>query len=366
MDDPLKMEPLWNQEPTVTCTVCNFPSLLKDIKDTPEFQRGEFKCLQCGAHQKTWVRKIGPLPFSKQDIFIKPLPLDERDIFEKPVSDEELLMQVILCPNCQHDMTEKIKSFRELLWTVPNADLLCPKCQYIFFWDQERDLSPRAIMSEEEFCDYAADLLGQQRKTSIPLINEDPSSGTVTAVPLDSFLVNPDAFFGNIASQSFPAKKVAIAKIDNGIVIDHIPAGKAFLISKILGLSKLAEESGDIIVFGVNFDSPTMGKKDVIKVENLSLTRDMLRVVSLIAPRATVTRIQDSQVVEKYAAEIPSVVNDIVICPDRSCITRHEEVPGRFLVLKTNPLTLKCHYCETEFYGALVRYKEGLRSWESE
>lgn len=153
-------------------------------------------------------------------------------------------------------------------------------------------------------------------------------------------------------------KRVAIAKIKDGIVIDHVPAGKAFVLSKILGLSKLAEKTGDIVVFGVNFDSPTMEKKDVIKVENLSLTRDMLRVVSLIAPKATVTRIENGKVVEKYRAEIPDSVDDIVICPDRSCITRHEEVPGRFIVVKTEPLTLRCHYCETEFYGPLIRYKE--------
>jgi aspartate carbamoyltransferase regulatory subunit len=173
-----------------------------------------------------------------------------------------------------------------------------------------------------------------------------------------SFPVLGDKILTQVPAASEETKRVTIAKIDNGIVIDHIPAGKSFLISKLLKLSRLAEESGDIIVFGVNFDSPTLGKKDVIKVENLSLTRHMLRVVSLIAPTATIVRIQDGVVIEKHKAEIPDVVDDVVVCPDRSCITRNEEVPGKFKVLKTDPLTLKCHYCETEFYGALIRYKE--------
>jgi aspartate carbamoyltransferase regulatory subunit len=153
-------------------------------------------------------------------------------------------------------------------------------------------------------------------------------------------------------------RSVTIAKIENGIVIDHIPAGKAHLISQVLGLNALARETGDIIAIGVNFESPSLGKKDIIKVENLSLTRHMLNVVSLIAPVATVTRIENGAVIEKHKVEVPSQVGDVVICPDRFCITNHEEVPGKFIVVNQNPVTLRCNYCETEFFGPLIRYKE--------
>jgi len=80
---------------------------------------------------------------------------------------------------------------------------------------------------------------------------------------------------------------ITIAKIQKGIVVDHIPAGQALLITQVLGLNTLARETGDIIAIGINFDSPSMKKKDIIKVENLSLTREMLNVVALIAPVAT-------------------------------------------------------------------------------
>jgi len=153
-------------------------------------------------------------------------------------------------------------------------------------------------------------------------------------------------------------RTITIAKIDTGIVIDHIPAGKAYLISQVLGLNALARETGDIIAIGINFESPSMGRKDIIKVENLSLSRDMLNVVSLIAPHATVTRIANGEVIEKHKVEIPGVVGDIVICPDRFCVTNHEEVPGRFYVVDHSPLTLRCHYCESEFFGPLIKYKE--------
>ena len=153
-------------------------------------------------------------------------------------------------------------------------------------------------------------------------------------------------------------RPITIAKIQKGIVIDHIPAGKAFLIAQVLGLNALARKTGDIIVIGINFESPSITRKDIIKVENLSLSRDMLNVVALIAPFATISRIDKEEVIEKHKVEIPNQVGDIVICPDRFCITNHEEVPGKFLVMDNDPLTLRCHYCETLFFGPLIKYKE--------
>lgn len=153
-------------------------------------------------------------------------------------------------------------------------------------------------------------------------------------------------------------RPITIAKINTGIVIDHIPAGKAYLITQVLGLNALARETGDIIAIGINFESPSMQKKDIIKVENLGLTRDMLNVVALIAPFATVTRIANGEVIEKHKVETPNQLGDIVVCPDRFCVTNHEQVPGKYLVVNKDPLTLKCHYCETEFFGPLIKYKE--------
>lgn len=153
-------------------------------------------------------------------------------------------------------------------------------------------------------------------------------------------------------------RTVTIAKITRGIVIDHIPAGKALLIAQVLGVNALARDTGDIIAIGINFESPSMGKKDIIKVENLSISRDMLNVVSLIAPHATITRIDDGSVLEKHKVEVPREVGDIVSCPDRFCITNHEEIPGKFFVVNDDPVTLRCYYCESEFFGPLIKYKE--------
>ena len=67
----------------------------------------------------------------------------------------------------------------------------------------------------------------------------------------------------------------------------------------------------------------------------------MLNVVALIAPFATITRIEDGQVIEKHKVQIPNSVGDVVVCPDRFCITNHEEVPGKYLVVSQESSYIK-------------------------
>jgi aspartate carbamoyltransferase regulatory subunit len=152
-------------------------------------------------------------------------------------------------------------------------------------------------------------------------------------------------------------KGYTIRKIEKGIVIDHIVRGKALLIARLLGLEHLAEQCEDRIALALNCDSPTMGKKDIIKVENWTLTPRQLNYVALISPRATVSTISGYRVIEKRKVEIPDRIDDLVMCPDRFCITNHEEVPCKFDVIRKEPITLRCHYCETEFYGKLIQFK---------
>jgi len=149
----------------------------------------------------------------------------------------------------------------------------------------------------------------------------------------------------------------AIRKIRSGIVIDHIQQGKALLIARLLGLEELAEEHRVRISIGLNCDSPTLGKKDIIKVEDWGLTERQLNYVALISPYATINTIKDFKVIEKRSVTLPKMVEDVVICPDRFCITNHEDVVPKFYVVKTEPVTLKCHYCEIEFHGKLIKFK---------
>ena len=86
-------------------------------------------------------------------------------------------------------------------------------------------------------------------------------------------------------------------KIEEGITIDHIAPGKALDILKTLGITP---ESGNPIVILLNMKSTKMGKKDVIKLENVKLdSEEVIAKIRKIAPRATVDIIKQYEVVRK-------------------------------------------------------------------
>ncbi|TRZ71280.1 MAG: aspartate carbamoyltransferase regulatory subunit [Bacteroidetes bacterium] len=137
-------------------------------------------------------------------------------------------------------------------------------------------------------------------------------------------------------------KELKVSAIENGTVIDHIPAKVVFQVVKILSLS----EATDQILFGTNLDSRKMGKKGIIKVSNKFFRPDEINKIALVAPTATLIIIKNFKVVEKKKVEVPDSVEKIVKCFNPNCITNHEGVTTLFTVIDKEDLKLKCHYCE--------------------
>ena len=90
-------------------------------------------------------------------------------------------------------------------------------------------------------------------------------------------------------------------KIEEGITIDHIAHGKALDILKTLGITP---ESGNPMMILMNVKSTKMGKKDVVKLENVKLDpEEVIAKIKKIAPRATVDIIKQYEVVRKVEAQ---------------------------------------------------------------
>ena len=88
-----------------------------------------------------------------------------------------------------------------------------------------------------------------------------------------------------------------IGKIKDGITIDHIVAGKALDVIKSLGVTP---EAGNPIIVVMNTKSAKMGKKDIIKLENVVLDpKEVVDKIKAIAPSATVNLIKDFEVTQK-------------------------------------------------------------------
>ncbi len=134
-----------------------------------------------------------------------------------------------------------------------------------------------------------------------------------------------------------------IDSIKNGIVIDHIAAGKGMQLYDLLGLDKL-DCSVAIIK---NVSSKKMGRKDIIKVDaDISLNLD---VIGFVDPEATVNIIRDSRLVEKKTIPMPLTVTNVIKCKNPRCITSVEQdLPHVFQLTDKENKVYRCLYCETK------------------
>lgn len=137
-------------------------------------------------------------------------------------------------------------------------------------------------------------------------------------------------------------KELQVSAIENGTVIDHIPAEFLFQVITILELDK----SKNSVTFGNNLESKLLGKKAIIKISDKFFEDDEINKISLIAPNAKLNIIRNYKVAEKKIVETPTKVIGIAKCMNPKCITNAEAVTTRFKVINDSPITLKCHYCE--------------------
>lgn len=135
-----------------------------------------------------------------------------------------------------------------------------------------------------------------------------------------------------------------VTAINNGTVIDHVPAGSALAVIRMLGVS---EDRASPISLVMNVPSSKFGRKDIIKVEDRELTQDELDRLALIAPKASVAIIRSYSVAEKREVSIGSELVNIARCTFSNCITINPREPQdhRLKVVKADPLQLRCRYC---------------------
>ncbi len=132
--------------------------------------------------------------------------------------------------------------------------------------------------------------------------------------------------------------------ITNGLVIDHIEAGKGMELYNALHLGDL-ECSVALIK---NVVSHKMGKKDIIKVDEV-IDVD-LNVLGFIDPNITVNTIKNNEIVSKAHIELPQKVTNIIKCKNPRCITSVEqELPHVFKLTDPEKRIYRCVYCETKY-----------------
>ena len=137
-------------------------------------------------------------------------------------------------------------------------------------------------------------------------------------------------------------KELEVSAIENGTVIDHLPAEVTFKVVEVLGLYTY---SGAITI-GSNLSSKTLGHKGIIKVSDKFFTDEEIGRLAVIAPNATLNIIKDYKIVEKKYVELPKLIRNVVKCSNPKCITNHQPVATKMEVFNEQTMSLKCVYCE--------------------
>ncbi len=139
-----------------------------------------------------------------------------------------------------------------------------------------------------------------------------------------------------------------VGQLSEGVVLDHIKAGKRMTIYHDLELDKL-----DCCVAIIkNARSNKMGRKDIIKVECPIDTLD-LDILGFIDHNITVNIIKDGEIVEKKQLSLPKEVHNVIKCKNPRCITSIEqELEQIFILADPEKEIYRCKYCEEKYRGS--------------
>ena len=134
-----------------------------------------------------------------------------------------------------------------------------------------------------------------------------------------------------------------VGAINNGVVIDHITAGRGMELYHFLNLDHVDAP----IALIKNAPSEKMGKKDIIKIDaELPLELDAL---GYIDPNVTINVVKDGVRVEKFHPQLPEKLTNIVHCKNPRCITSVEqEIPHIFKLTNRETGEYRCIYCESK------------------
>ena len=148
-------------------------------------------------------------------------------------------------------------------------------------------------------------------------------------------------------------KQLTVKKIDNGIVIDHMVTGGAFYVLKALNIDEHFPHS---VFIAMNVPSKKLGRKDVLKIRNISKEDLNLDVLGLLISGSNFICIENYNIVYKEKIRTPKKTHGVIKCPGISCITNlREDVKTEFTVIGSNGnlnrenLSLRCVYCDKIF-----------------
>ncbi len=133
-----------------------------------------------------------------------------------------------------------------------------------------------------------------------------------------------------------------VDNIEIGTVVDHIKAGKA---AKVMRLLDIGENYPHRVAVVLNVPSKKMGTKDIVKIEGKLVSDETANLIALVSPGATVNIIKGGKLERKHEVEMPKEIRGYGKCPNPNCISSE----GGIRSMKMDTGGYRCHYCERMF-----------------
>lgn len=134
-----------------------------------------------------------------------------------------------------------------------------------------------------------------------------------------------------------------VDQIEMGTVVDHIRAGRAAKVMRLLGIG---ENYPHRVAIVLNVPSKKMKTKDILKIEGKVVSEDDANLLALVSPGASINLIKNGKVEKKYMVSLPKEVKSHVHCPNPNCITGKG---ARTYFVRDDGESYRCHYCERLF-----------------
>jgi aspartate carbamoyltransferase regulatory subunit len=133
-----------------------------------------------------------------------------------------------------------------------------------------------------------------------------------------------------------------VDNIELGTVVDHIRAGRA---SKVMRLLDIGEGYPHRVAIMLNVPSKKMGTKDIVKIEGKLVSPEAADLIALVSPEATINIIKGGKLESKHTVKMPKEVRGHGKCPNPNCISAESSQRD----LRMDRKGYRCHYCERLF-----------------
>ena len=173
---------------------------------------------------------------------------------------------------------------------------------------------------------------------------EQVKNGMLVRMALESTVVGDELPGYEPLNPKEVAGLMEVTSIQNGIIIDHVPAGTSL---KVLEYLKIDPAKTKLALI-MNADCHSVTAPRTSSKSKMTRTID-LDVLGFVARQATVDVVRGGKIVEKKQPNLPEHIVGVISCVNPRCVTTAEPgIKQMFHLVHSERLEYRCDYCDEE------------------